>query len=382
VTLEEAVSKAQVLAAGVVRASAARNDRAAEFPHEAIEGLKAAGLLALAIPEALGGQNLGPRAFAEVTSTLAEADASVAMIYVMHVCASRVLVAGPQNRQRDVALAEVCAGRHLSTLAFSEKGSRSHFWAPVSQATPITGGEVRINAYKSWVTSAGHADSYVVSALCSDRKAPTDSTLYLVRRDSAGLRVAAPWDGMGLRANGSAPMTLEDLRIPTANRLCEDGAGMKTMLEVVLPFFNLGSSAMALGLCRASVAATAAHLKSARFEHLNTSLGEALPTLRAALARMQIQTDALGSVLFDLVQHLEAPGPLTVLRVLQSKAFAGETVIDVTSAAMRACGGAAFSKHLPVERCFRDAHASAVMAPTTEVLYDFIGKAVLGLPLF
>jgi alkylation response protein AidB-like acyl-CoA dehydrogenase len=49
---------------------------------------------------------------------------------------------------------------------------------------------------------------------------------------------------------------------------------------------------------------------------------------------------------------------------------------------MRACGGAAFSKHLSIERLFRDAHAGAVMAPTGDVLREFIGKALLGMPLF
>jgi alkylation response protein AidB-like acyl-CoA dehydrogenase len=71
-----------------------------------------------------------------------------------------------------------------------------------------------------------------------------------------------------------------------------------------------------------------------------------------------------------------------MLRVLECKAAAGDVAISVTSAAMRACGGAAFSKHLNVERLFRDAHAGAVMAPTGDVLREFIGKSLLGMPLF
>jgi alkylation response protein AidB-like acyl-CoA dehydrogenase len=71
-----------------------------------------------------------------------------------------------------------------------------------------------------------------------------------------------------------------------------------------------------------------------------------------------------------------------MLRVLESKASAGDVAIGVTSAAMRVCGGAAFSKHMAIERLFRDAHAGAVMAPTGDVLREFIGKAILGIPLF
>jgi alkylation response protein AidB-like acyl-CoA dehydrogenase len=154
------------------------------------------------------------------------------------------------------------------------------------------------------------------------------------------------------------------------------------MLNVVLPLFNLGTAAVALGLCRAAVAATAAHLKSARFEHLGQTLGESLPTLRAQLATMQIDTDGLSARVDDLVEHLEQPGDTTFLRVLETKAAAGDVAIGVTSTAMRVCGGSAFSKHLNIERLFRDAHAGAVMAPTGDVLREFIAKAILGIPLF
>ena len=65
-----------------------------------------------------------------------------------------------------------------------------------------------------------------------------------------------------------------------------------------------------------------------------------------------------------------------------SKASAGETANEVLDTAMRVCGGFAFRKDVGVERYFRDSRAAGVMAPTTDVLYDFIGKAVCDLPLF
>jgi alkylation response protein AidB-like acyl-CoA dehydrogenase len=154
------------------------------------------------------------------------------------------------------------------------------------------------------------------------------------------------------------------------------------MLEIVLPLFNLGQAAVSLGICRAVSAATAAHLKAARFEHLGASLGEALPNLRSQLATMQIETDGLAARIDDTIRHLEHPGDLTMLRVLEIKAAAGETAIAVTSLAMRTCGGAAFSGRTGIERFFRDAQAGAVMAPTNDVLREFIGKSLLGLPLF
>ncbi|MGC1690958.1 MAG: acyl-CoA dehydrogenase family protein [Pseudolabrys sp.] len=376
-----AVSTAREIADRVLAPAASQNDKQGRFSAEAVEALGKGGLLGLMLPIKFGGGALGPRTFAGVTATLAEADASAAMVYLMHVCAAATIVAARSEVAVAETLREIAAGQILATLAFSEAGSRSHFWAPISRATH-NGASVKLTAKKSWVTSAGYAHCYVVSSLAPDGKGPTESTLYLVPAQTPGLSVAGPWDGLGLRANASAPMMLEACAIPSDLQLTEDGAGFQVMMNVVLPLFNLGSAAVALGLCRAAVAATARHLNTARFEHLGQSLGESLPTLRAHIAEMQIDTDGLAARIDDLIDHLEQPRDTTLLRVLETKAAAGDIAIKVTSTAMRVCGGAAFSKHVGVERLFRDAHAGAVMAPTGDVLREFIGRAVLGLPLF
>src|SRR5690349_10760597 len=382
-THEAAVLKAREIAGSVLAPAAAENDAAGRFSTEAVQSLGEAGLLGLMLPADVGGAGLGPRTFAAVTAALAEADASVAMVYVMHIMGAASIAAARADAAGSMKpiMQDIGAGRHLSTLAFSEAGSRSHFWAPVSRARR-NGDGVHISAKKSWVTSAGHAQSYIVSSLAPEGVGPTESTLYLVPATTRGVSVVSPWDGLGLRANASAPVMLEDCHLPSALQITDDGAGFQMMMEVILPLFNLGSAAVSLGLCRAAVAGTAAHLNNAKFEHLGQSLGESLPTLRAQLATMQIETDGLAARIDDLVDHLEHPRDTTMLRVLESKAAAGDVAISVTSTAMRTCGGAAFSKHLNIERLFRDAHAGAVMAPTGDVLREFIGKAVLGLPLF
>lgn len=382
-THDAAALKAREIASRVLAPSAGHNDKAGQFSTEAVKSLGDAGLLGLLLPVNVGGAELGPRTFAAVTAALAEADASVAMVYLMHVLGTATISAARPRAAQALTpiLQEIAAGRHLSTLAFSEAGSRSHFWAPISRAHR-NGNGVRIRAKKSWVTSAGHAHSYVVSALAPEGVGPTDSTLYLLSSGTCGLSVAGPWDGLGLRANASAPLALDDCEVPLQFQLTDDGGGFPAMLNVVLPLFNLGTAAVALGLCRAAVAGTTSHLKSAKFEHLGQSLGESLPTLRAQLATMQIDTDGLAARIDDLIEHLEKPRDTTMLRVLESKAAAGDVAISVTSTAMRVCGGAAFSKHLSIERLFRDAHAGVVMAPTGDVLREFIGKSLLGIPLF
>jgi alkylation response protein AidB-like acyl-CoA dehydrogenase len=132
---ETAVSSAKEIADRVLAPSARENDKQAKFSPEAIKSLGSAGLLGIMLPADIGGSALGPRTFAAIVSALAEADASVAMVYLMHVCAAATIGAARNGAAVAPILKEIAAGRHLSTLAFSEAGSRSHFWAPVSRAS-------------------------------------------------------------------------------------------------------------------------------------------------------------------------------------------------------------------------------------------------------
>jgi alkylation response protein AidB-like acyl-CoA dehydrogenase len=295
----------------------------------------------------------------------------------MHYCGTAVVEAhGPEGARRDIA-----AGRHLTTLAFSEKGSRSHFWAPVSKETRAGAGR-RLSADKSWVTSAGEAASYVVSTLAADAATPVESSLYLVAAGARGLGVAGRFDGLGLRGNASSPMRLEGVEVAETDRVSAPGKGFDVMMGVVLPWFQLGAAAVAVGTAAAALTATVTHLSSARLEHMGATLAEALPNLRASVAVMRTEVDRSRAHLAFTAGAMEKPGAHTMPAVLAAKLQAGEMALTVTDLAMRSCGGAAFSKQLSVERHFRDARAGSVMAPTSDALKDFLGKAVLGLPLF
>ncbi|MBV9674240.1 MAG: acyl-CoA dehydrogenase family protein [Verrucomicrobia bacterium] len=186
---EIALSKAKDIADRVLAPAAKQNDEEGRFSTEAVDTLGQAGLLGLTLPAEFGGTGLGPRAFAAVTSTIAEADASVAMVYVMHICATAAIASARPEAAISKVLSDIASGRHLSTLAFSESGSRSHFWAPMSQARR-TGASINLTAKKSWVTSAGCAQSYVASSLAPDGDGPTTTTLYLVPAGAPGLSVA------------------------------------------------------------------------------------------------------------------------------------------------------------------------------------------------
>jgi alkylation response protein AidB-like acyl-CoA dehydrogenase len=359
--------------ATTVDPAAATVDREGTFPRSAVTALGQGGLLGLVSSSDVGGMGLGIGEAAAVVRRLAASCASTAMVTCMHYCATAVIEQlGPLDVRRAIA-----AGRHLSTLAFSETGSRSHFWAPLGTAT-LDGEHAVLNASKSWVTSAGEADSYVWT---SQATATDGASLWLVPATSVGLTVGAAFDGLGMRGNASSPVTAVGVRVPVSASLGDDGSGLGTALGVALPMFQILNASCSLGVMDAAVGKAIAHATSARLAHLDQTLADQ-PVTRAAIAGLKLQADAASTLVDDAVVALSTGRADAPLRMLQSKAFAGDSAIAVTDAAMRIGGGAAFRKEVGLERHLRDARAATVMAPTSDALREFMGRALCGMELF
>lgn len=359
--------------ADVIAPAASEVDRTGEFPRAGIDALAAAGVLGAASSPDVGGGGASLADQAAVIERIATACSSTAMVVLMHYSATAVLEAhGPTNIREAIA-----RGEHLTTLAFSERGSRSHFWAPTSAAT-AEGEQVRLDARKSWVTSAAEADSYVWSSRPLAAEGPM--TLWSVPAGTPGLSEPGDFDGVGLRGNGSRPITATGVRVLAAAMLGDDGAGLDIALSVALPVFLVGNAAFSIGLSRSLVQEAAAHLTTTSLEHLGSSLAEQAPT-RAAFARLLIRSGEAQAFLADTLSALGSGREDAMLRVLQVKAVAAEAASEIADGVMRICGGAAFRKELGVERRFRDSLAARVMAPTTDALHDFVGRAALGQPL-
>jgi alkylation response protein AidB-like acyl-CoA dehydrogenase len=367
-----------------IAARASVVDREGRFPRDSVDELARGGALALAVPERFGGPGAGMAETVEAVERVAAACASTGMVFVMHLVALQTLAAGTDDGEPDgpkqEALAAAARGEHLATLAYSERGSRGHFWAQVSRARE-TGDGVVIDADKSFVTSAGEADSYVLACGAPDSQAPTDTELYLVPRDAPGIEVGAPFDGLGMRGNASAPLHVRGLRMPAERRLGEPGSGFGLMMQATLPWFVLGSAACCVGVAGAALDAAIAHAGGARLEHLQSTLAD-VPGVRARLAEAKIRHAQARAYLYAVAGEIEHGGAEAQISVLALKAAAAEMAAEVCDLCLRVGGGAAYAKHGPLERHFRDARAASVMAPTTELLHDFLGKALCGQELF
>jgi alkylation response protein AidB-like acyl-CoA dehydrogenase len=357
-----------------VAANAATVDREGAFPSESIAALQSAGLLGALSSQESGGLGLGLSGAARVVQRVAEECGSTAMVLTMHYCGVAVLEAYGNAQIRH----EAASGLHLSTLAFSEAGSRSHFWAPSSTAESRNG-NVELNAAKSWVTSASHATGYVWSS--RPLAAEGLSTLWLVPASANGLQVHGPFEGLGLRGNDSSPVSAARVAVPPTAMLGSDGQGFEIMMGVVLPVFAALNAACSSGLMMGGLRRTVEHVTRTRHSDTGAALVD-LPTIRSYVARMRLKADMSGALLADTLAAVAGGRTDATLRVLECKAAAGEAANEVLDLGMRVCGGAAFRKEVAVERFFRDARAAGVMAPTSDVLYDFIGKAVCGIPLF
>ncbi len=375
---QDIVNRARKIADDVIAPNAIQTDQEARFPKASLDALARAGFYGLTIPQEFGGMGQGFRTLVAVLDEIGQRCPSTGMVYMMHLSGVSTYVAAA-DKMGDV-LRAAADGKHLSTLAWSETGSRSQFWAPVSRARRNDKGVV-VSADKSFVTSAGQADGYVVSTQWVDAQSPLQSMLYLVKKGDKGIVVGEPWNGIGMRGNASSPMKFENVHVDATRALSQEAKGMDTMLGVVLPWFMVGNAAISVGICEAAVQATQKHLVSSKFEHSDTKLSD-LPNLRARLAEMRIETDRARAHLASVIDALETPGPMTQLLVLESKPSAAETAIRVTDIGMRTCGGAAFSRRVGLDRQFRDARAASVMAPTTDHTNEFIGRALCGMDLF
>jgi alkylation response protein AidB-like acyl-CoA dehydrogenase len=390
---------AEKLARDVLKPNAAEVDRAGEFPWQNIEALKKSGLLGLVIPQSMGGGGADVVTAMLVTEALAKGCVSTAMIYTMHQSTLPLLATLSTPEQADLFIAPIVRGESLGAFAMSEPGSGNRIWHMDSHAVE-EGDQFVIDSFKSFCTSSGYADFYLVPTRGNASVGPTDLSLFWIDGKDANVEPKGHWDGMGLRGNGSRPLHFNKCRVPRVNRLGDATAGFSFMMAYALPIYLVGLAACYLGLAAAAFEDAVQHVKQRVHSDTRQSLATVetvqryaaemrcrLDRARATVLRVAQMTDN-ATVLFDeftsvgLLDEIirENPDDPYFVELAEIKIIASEMAVEVAHMALQVCGGSGYKRGHTVERCYRDARAGSLMGPSDDTLKVIMGNQLLGTP--
>ncbi|MGH3261135.1 MAG: acyl-CoA dehydrogenase family protein, partial [Trebonia sp.] len=325
------------VAESTIAPAAAVIDRERRFPAENLAALGAVGGLGLTIPVDHGGCGGGMSALAAACDAVGAACASTAMVFLMHCVASATLGAGGGDLAA-TALGRFAAGEGIASLAFSERGTGAHFYAPDIRVTRGRDGSLLVSGRKSFVTSAGHADYYVL-LLAGEDEGSAD--LYVVDREQPGVRADGDWRGLGMAGNSSIALGLTDVHLGPAARVGSAGAGLELVFTAVAPFFLVGLAAVGVGIASAAAAAAIEHVK-ARVYADRTSLAD-VQYIQHLLADMDATVRAARLQVQDAARLGDSGDPGALVAIMEAKIVATESASEVTDMALLATGGQGYT---------------------------------------
>ena len=379
-TLRPLLDVARDIATTVAAPRAEAEDREACWPAETMRALAQAGLTGLQVPRDHGGHGEGMVALAATCEVLAQESASAALCFGMHCVGTAVIAAKATDAQQTRYLEPIARGEHLTTLALSEPGSGAFFFYPET-AIARRDGEYEVMGTKSFVTNGGHADSYVVSTAAVEGSVDAGAfSCILVDSGRPGVEWLDTWRGVGMRANDSRTLRLNGVRVPAESLLGREGDQLWYVFEVVAPYFLMAMAGTYLGLAQAAFDEARAHVGTRRYAHSGELLGAA-PVVSHRLGELWTTLEATRQLIYSAAARGDANAPDALPAILACKAAAGDAAVTLANEAMTLCGGAAYRENSRLARILRDARASHVMAPTTDLLKTWLGRALINLPL-
>ena len=380
-TVAEAIARAEQVAQEVARPRAQHTDAEGVWPEANLRALQAVGLGGLVVSEECGGMGHGLLALAQVCEVLGRECASTAICFGMHCVAAAVVGAKATAEQRRSFLEPIAAGRHFTTLALSESGTGSHFYIPQTALDAVHGG-YRVHGEKSFVTNGGHADSYVVSTRASSPSAgPGDFSCVIVPADARGVAWGPEWRGAGMRGNSARTLQLRDVPLPSTHLLGQEGDEIWYVFNVVTPYFLVAMAGTYLGVASSALEEARTHLKGRHYAHSGRSLSEEA-VLQHRLGTLWATVERTRLLIYSAGARGEAGDATALLALCSAKAEVAECAVTVANEALTLVGGRGYSESgSPLLRHLRDARASHVMSPTTDILRTWVGRALLDVPL-
>lgn len=371
--VDSVLAEVRELAQSLIAPAAAAVDSQSRFPDEQLSALGQVGALGLLVPCEHGGVGAGLVVLADACEAIGAACASTGMVFLMHsVTAATVAGGGGESAAR--LLEGMASGDVLGTLAFSERGTGAHFYAPQLRAERRDG-SIAVSGRKSFVTSGGHDDAMLV-VLQGDGEG---LDCYVVRSDAPGVRFEGRWEGLGMRGNSSIAVEFDDVALDDDARIGAAGGAADLVFGVVAPTFLVGLAAVNVGIAQAALSSALEHAKSRRYPD-GSALVE-VATIQHALANMDVDVRAARALLQEAARLADGGDEGALVPLMEAKVLCTDVAARVTQGGLEVCGGQGYTPALPIERHLRDARAGAVMAPTNGVLRTWSAKAIAGLPV-
>ena len=367
---------ARKFAADRIGPNAREWDRTGEIPLEVVKELGELGFLGVRVPQELGGVGTGYLGMSIIIEELARHCGGTALMVSAHngLCCAHLLV-GANDAQKKKYLPPLARGEMLGSWCLTEPSSGSDAAALKTKAV-LDGDTWVINGSKVFVTNGSRAGVYVVHAR-TDPEAPKAKGIssFIVERDTPGLEIGPKEDKMGVRASDTAPVTLEDVRVPRENLCGELHKGFYDVLRV-LERGRITIGALSVGLARG------AFEQAVQYATEREQFGKPLARMQAIqfkLADMATQIDA-SRLLVRKAATLQDAGKSSNVESAMGKLYASEMATRVCLDAIQIHGGYGYLKDMPVERLMRDAKLCEIGEGSSEIQRMVIARQLLDLP--
>ena len=369
--LREAV---RVLADERVAPRAAEVDRTAEFPEDLRQLLAAQDILALPFPEEHGGLGGDLLTVCLAVEQLSRACATTGLILAAHeLGAMPILLAGSAEQQARW-IPKLASGEWLICFAMTEAEAGSDAAAVRTRAVQ-DGDSYRITGSKRFITHGSVANLVTVFAL-TDPEAPRHRRLscFVVEGPTPGFAVTRLEHKMGLRGSPTAELAFDDVRVPVANRIGEEGDGFGIAMRT-FERSRPAIAAQAVGIAQGALEAASAYAADRR--QFGQRIGD-FQMVSAMLADMDAATESARQVLYKACVEIQAGSPDAGRWAAMCKLVAGDAAMRVTTDAVQVLGGYGYIDDFPVERMMRDAKITQIYEGTQQIQRLVIARALLG----
>ena len=347
-------------------------DHAEELPRSLVGTLAEAGFLAAALPEELGGGGLDSVSYCLLCEELGKADSSVrGIVSVSNGLYGKTIAKWGSDAQRAEHLPGLASGESLGCYALTEPGCGSDAAALATRADR-DGEDWLLTGSKVFITLGSWAATAIVFAR-SGEPGPRGITAFLVPTSSDGF-AARPMKGkLGLRAQDTAELTLDGVRVPDSARLGEEGEGFKVAMSA-LDNGRISLAAGCVGIAQGCLDASVAYAKER--EAFRRPIG-GFQLVQQLLAEMHVETEAARLLTWKAASLADSGAPYTTEAAV-AKWYASEAAVRAANAAVQVLGGYGYVDEYPVAKYLRDARVTTLYEGTSQIQTLIVGRALTG----